>query len=45
MTANVVRFLFLVTLALLVGTMFGIWVGYNPAGLSATAYVEQQQCI
>jgi uncharacterized membrane protein len=43
MIVNVVRFLLLVTLALLVGTMFGIWVGYNPAGLSATAYVEQQQ--
>lgn len=43
MAANVVRFLLLVTLALVVGTMFGIWVGYNPAGLSASAYVEQQQ--
>lgn len=30
-------------LALLVGTMFGIWVGFNPASLSAAAYVEQQQ--
>jgi uncharacterized membrane protein len=43
MTANFVRFVLVVVLALLVGTMFGIWVGYNPAVLSASAYVEQQQ--
>jgi uncharacterized membrane protein len=43
MTANIVRFVLLVVLALLVGTMFGIWVGFDPAGLSASAYVEQQQ--
>jgi uncharacterized membrane protein len=43
MTANLIRFVLLVLLALLVGTMFGIWVGYNPAALTATAYVEQQQ--
>jgi uncharacterized membrane protein len=28
---------------LLVGTMFGIWLGFDPAGLSALAYVEMQQ--
>ena len=28
---------------LLVGTMFGIWLGYNPASLSGLAYVEVQQ--
>lgn len=43
MAANVVRFFLLVLLALLVGAMFGIWVGFNPASLSASAYVEQQQ--
>lgn len=43
MAVNIARFLLLVLLSLLVGTMFGIWVGYNPASLSATAYVEQQQ--
>ena len=43
MAANIVRFVLLVVLALLVGTMFGIWVGFDPAGLSASAYVEQQQ--
>jgi uncharacterized membrane protein len=40
---NTVRFVLLLLLALLVGSMFGIWVGFNPTGLSATAYVEQQQ--
>jgi hypothetical protein len=43
MAANFIRFVLVVVLALLVGTMFGIWLGYNPADLSATAYVEQQQ--
>jgi uncharacterized membrane protein len=43
MTANFIRFVLLVLIALLVGTMFGIWVGYNPAALTPTAYVEQQQ--
>ena len=43
MSLNVVRFALLLILGLLVGTMFGIWVGYSPLGLSATAYVEQQQ--
>lgn len=43
MTLNALRFVLLMLLALLVGAMFGIWVGYDPAGLSASAYVEQQQ--
>lgn len=43
MAENVIRFLLLFVLALLVGAMFGIWVGANPSALSATAYVEQQQ--
>jgi uncharacterized membrane protein len=30
-------------MALLVGSMFGIMIGYNPASLSASAYVEQHQ--
>lgn len=33
----------LVLAALLVGAMFGLWLGLNPAGLSAAAYVTQQQ--
>jgi len=43
MTTNIIRFCLLLILALIVGTMFGIWIGYDPASLSATAYVEQQQ--
>lgn len=43
MIQNIVRFFLLLVLALLVGTMFGIWVGFNPAALSATAFIEQQQ--
>jgi uncharacterized membrane protein len=37
------RFIDLLVLALLAGTTFGIWLGYDPADLSATSYVEQQQ--
>jgi uncharacterized membrane protein len=43
MIANVIRFVLLLILGLLVGTMFGIWLGFNPLSLSAGAYVEQQQ--
>jgi uncharacterized membrane protein len=43
MVANIVRFVLLLVLALLIGTMFGIWVGFNPTSLSASAYVEQRQ--
>ena len=42
MTASL-RFTSLLLTSLLVGTMFGIWLGFNPAALSATAYVETQQ--
>ena len=38
-----IRFISLLLTALLVGTMFGIWLGFNPAALSAQAYVEMQQ--
>ncbi len=31
------------SVSLLVGTMVGIWAGFNPASLSSSAYVEQQQ--
>lgn len=37
------RFISLLLTSLLVGTMFGIWLGFNPAALSAAAYVEMQQ--
>ena len=38
-----IRFASLLLTSLLVGTMFGIWLGFNPAALSASAYVELQQ--
>lgn len=38
-----IRFVSLLFTSLLVGTMFGVWLGFNPAALSATAYVEMQQ--
>lgn len=40
---RLVRLVLLVVLGLLVGSMFGIWAGYDPAGLSASAFVEQHQ--
>ncbi len=33
----------LLLVSLVVGAMFGIWLGYNPANLSAVAYLEQHQ--
>ena len=43
MTRRIVGFANLLLAALLIGTMFGIWLGYNPMELSAGAYIEQQQ--
>ncbi len=43
MTKPITTFANLLLAALVVGTMFGIWLGYNPADLSPRAYVEQQQ--
>ena len=38
-----VTFVTVLLAGLLVGTMFGIWLGYDPATLSGPAYVEVQQ--
>ena len=43
MLAFAIRFLSLFLTALLVGTMFGVWLGFNPAALSPAAFVEMQQ--
>ena len=43
MPVKLLRFAHLLLVALVVGTMFGVWVGFDPRYLSATAYVEQQQ--
>jgi uncharacterized membrane protein len=43
MVTSSVRFLGLFLTSLLVGTMFGVWLGFDPAALTASAYVEMQQ--
>ena len=43
MTNSIIRFLNIIIAALLAGTSFGIWMGFNPLNLSPSAYVEQQQ--
>ncbi|MGI8599392.1 MAG: DUF1772 domain-containing protein [Chitinophagaceae bacterium] len=43
MTRTIIIFFNLLLAAMLAGTMFGIWIGYNPIDLSASGYVEQQQ--
>jgi uncharacterized membrane protein len=43
MTLSLVRLANLVCAALLAGGMFVIWAGYDPASLSPSTYVEQQQ--
>lgn len=43
MTTQLIRFLNIIMAALVAGTIFGIWIGYNPGSLSAATYVEQQQ--
>ena len=40
---TILRFAALLLTGLLVGTMFGLWLGFDPAPLSAAAYVEMQQ--
>ena len=43
MLKPVVRFFNLVMVGLVAGTIFGIWIGYNPSNLSAPTFIEQQQ--
>lgn len=40
---SIIRFLSIIVAALLAGTSFGLWVGFNPNKFSTTAYVEFQQ--
>lgn len=40
---TLVGFLNLLLAALVAGTMFGIWLGFDPRSLSASTYVEHQQ--
>ena len=43
MNRSILGFLNLLLGALVIGTTFGIWLGYDPADLTAGAYVELQQ--
>ena len=43
MTLALVRLANIIAAALIAGGMFVIWVGYDPATLSPSTYVEQQQ--
>ena len=43
MTTRIIRFFNIVMTALVAGTIFGIWIGYNPKDLSAPTFIEQQQ--
>jgi len=43
MTTSIIRFLNIILAALLAGTSFGIWIGFNPMNLSPSTYIEQQQ--
>ena len=43
MGLTILRSLNLLLVALLAGTSFGIWMGFDPKGYSAATYVEQQQ--
>lgn len=43
MTLSLIRFFNILFAALLAGTSFGIWFGFNPVSYSASTYVEQQQ--
>ena len=43
MTISIIRYLNIILAALLAGTSFGIWIGFNPMNLSPSTYIEQQQ--
>jgi Anthrone oxygenase len=43
MTTKIIRFVNIIIAALLAGTSFGIWIGFNPINLSPSTYIEQQQ--
>lgn len=43
MAIQFLRFANVLLTGLVAGTVFGIWLGYNPSDLSPAGYVEQQQ--
>lgn len=42
---QIIRFFNVLMVALVAGTIFGIWLGYNPKDLSAPTFIEQQQSV
>jgi hypothetical protein len=42
MVTRILMFADILWMSLVIGTMFGIWLGYDPKTLSAAAYVEVQ---
>src|SRR5690242_11927257 len=40
---EIIQFSDIVLTGLIAGIIFGIWIGFNPHGLSAVTYLEQQQ--
>lgn len=45
MKLSIIRFFDLLMAGLIAGTLFGIFIGYNPQSLSSQTYVEQQQSV
>ena len=45
MITLIIKFLDVILAGLIAGTLFGVWIGYNPKNLSAATYVEQQQSV
>ncbi|MBK7871269.1 MAG: hypothetical protein IPJ74_11625 [Saprospiraceae bacterium] len=43
MSTSIIRFANIILAALLAGTSFGIWIGFNPKNYSYSTYLEQQQ--
>ncbi len=43
MAKRLIRFFNVVMVSLVAGSIFGIWLGYNPKDLSAPTFIEQQQ--
>jgi F0F1-type ATP synthase assembly protein I len=39
MTILIIRFLNILMAELIAGTIFGIWIGYNPQNLSSPTYI------
>ncbi len=43
MSSSILRFFHIMLAALLAGTSFGIWMGFDPVDYSVATYIEQQQ--